>query len=148
KASAIKQKSVVRVRSASGDRELAQYRNVNVRIETEGEFPIREGHSVRVQGLAQLEQGIRGADLLQREHVGFKSADRFTNFGFAFRALGRSSARADIKVVVEVVRGHAESRSSYDSIVSGADKEESDQRVKSLAHHGARSIDRPARSSQ
>ena len=98
------QQEAVVVRAAGGDREFAEDGDVDVGVEASDVLPIREVESVGLQGVAQFQQRIGAAHLLQGEHVGFEGADALADFGLGLGGLGGAGLGALVEVVSQRCR--------------------------------------------
>ena len=81
---------------------------MDVGVEASDMFPVREVESFGLQGVAQFEQRVGAAHLLQGEHIGFEGEDALADFGFRIGELGGAGFGGLIEIVFHVVGGDAE----------------------------------------
>lgn len=96
------------MRAASGKGEAAENGNVDVGVEAADVVPIGQVESVGFEGVAQFQQGVGAAHLLQGEHIGFEGENAFADFGFGGGELGGAGLGGLIEITFQVVGGDTE----------------------------------------
>ena len=78
------QEGIIRMRAAGGEGELAQDRDVDVGVPARDDFPELIGEAGGLEGGAEFEQRVGGADFLERDDIGVEGAQALANLRLAF----------------------------------------------------------------